>query len=81
MCFGAKVGIIAFRSRRCSSPSLRIRVWASNARSIGVVGSFALNRAGLSLIDFVSTDFVINVLLRVGAKVIGASHLNLRYTG
>ena len=51
------------RSHKCTSPSFRISVSASNARSMGVVGSLELNKTGLSLTVRVSTALVISVLL------------------
>jgi hypothetical protein len=55
---GIKAGIIAMRSVRCSSWSLRISVRARKTRFIGVFGSLELNNAALSLTYLVSAALV-----------------------
>jgi hypothetical protein len=55
---GIKAGIIAMRSVRCSSWSLRISVRARKARFMGVFGSLELNNAALSLTYLVSAALV-----------------------
>ena len=56
--FGIRAGIIAMRSVRCSSWSLRISVCARKARFMGVFGSLELNNAALSFTYLVSAALV-----------------------
>ena len=78
MVFGIRAGIIAMRSARCSSWSLRISVRARKARSIGVFGSFELNNAALSFTSLVSAALVRKVRPTDLTRNTGASRLRRR---
>jgi hypothetical protein len=65
-----RAGIIAMRSVRCSSWSLRISVCARKARFMGVFGSSELNKTALSFTYLVSAALVRKVRPRDRAGVI-----------
>ena len=70
---GEKAGAMALRSLRWASPSLRISVWAWNARAIGVRGSSELNSSQFSLTYLVSAALVRRIRLMLGTRRTGAS--------